>query len=193
MTWITLKRLLLLFWAVWLSGVVVFNATDGLKTLGVLPATFVWASGNYGAIQEVLAPFALPTALAGILFAGVIVWEAVCAALYWRSGLSFAGFRQPHTRPARRHVRRQPGTMGRVSNCLRGIPFRASLSTGSDSPRLVYRDAGDAVGHCALAGRLTTGPSSRIVLCLFASGPGLVFCRRRTLCRATKFRGYPLS
>ena len=98
MTWITLKRLLLLFWAVWLSGVVVFNTTDALKAFGVLPATFVWASGNFGAIQDVLAPFDLPAALAGFFLAGVIAWEALCAALYWRCGLSFAGFRQPDSR-----------------------------------------------------------------------------------------------
>ncbi len=86
--WTTLKRLILLFWAVWLALVVVFNVADALKALGVLPATFVWASGNYGAIREVLGPFDLPHWLSGFLLAGVIAWEAICAALYaicgWR-------------------------------------------------------------------------------------------------------------
>ncbi|HVU88472.1 MAG TPA: hypothetical protein VHD36_14215 [Pirellulales bacterium] len=86
--WATLKRLLLLFWAVWLGLVVVFNVADALKALDVLPTTFVWASGNYGAILEVLAPFDLPDWFAGFLFGGVIVWETIGAALYalcaWR-------------------------------------------------------------------------------------------------------------
>ena len=78
MNWTTLKRLILMFWAVWLGLVVVFNVADALKALEVLPATFLWASGNYGAIEEVLAPFNMPHWLGGCLLAGVIVWEA-CA------------------------------------------------------------------------------------------------------------------
>ena len=98
MKWTTLKRLLLLFWAVWLSLVVVFNLADALKAFGVLPASFVWASGNYSAIAEVLEPFGLPEAAAGVMLAGVIVWEAVCAGLYWSSGLTYAVIRQDRTR-----------------------------------------------------------------------------------------------
>jgi hypothetical protein len=93
MNWVTLKRLVLLFWAVWLGLVVVFNVADALKTLGVLPPTFVWASGNYGAIQEVLAPFGMPFWLAGVLFAGVIVWETLCATLYTLCGWSYRATR----------------------------------------------------------------------------------------------------
>jgi hypothetical protein len=93
MNWVTLKRLILLFWAVWLGLVVVFNVADALKALGVLPATFLWASGNYGAIQEVLAPFRMPHWLAGFLLAGVIVWEALCATLYAISGWRYRASR----------------------------------------------------------------------------------------------------
>jgi len=92
--WTTLKRLLLWFWALWLSLVVVFNVTDALKELGVLAPTFAYASGNLHAIREVLAPFDLPAALAGVLFACVIAWEALCAALYWWCGAKFAGLRR---------------------------------------------------------------------------------------------------
>ncbi len=91
--WTTLKRLLLLFWAVWLALVVVFNVADALKAIGILPATFVWTSGNYGAILEVIAPFDLPYWLGAVMFGSVIVWEAICATLYARCGWRFSGVR----------------------------------------------------------------------------------------------------
>ena len=90
-SWRLLKRGLLLFWAVWLSLVVATNVTDGLKALGVLPASFRFVSGNYEAILEVVAPFDPPAAVAGWLFAGVVVWESVSMLLFWWSGLTFQG------------------------------------------------------------------------------------------------------
>jgi len=92
MTCRTLKRLLLLFWAVWLSLVVSGNTCDALKALGVLPESFAYASGNYRTILEVLAPFDLPVALGGVLFAGVILWETIAAASFWWIGLTFQGY-----------------------------------------------------------------------------------------------------
>lgn len=93
MAWITLKRLLLLFWAAWLSLVVVFNTTDALRALAVLPDSFSFVSGNYQTIREVLAPFDLPEMLGGALFAGVIAWQALCAVLFWICGCTFTGFK----------------------------------------------------------------------------------------------------
>ena len=96
---LTLKCLLLLFWAVWLSLVVAGNVCDALWTLGVLPEQWLYVSGNYQAILEVLAPFNLPDELAGLLFGGVILWEAVAAILYWWSGLTFRGYSVRPLRP----------------------------------------------------------------------------------------------
>jgi hypothetical protein len=91
MSWRGLKRLLLLFWAVWLSLVVAGNAADALKAAGVLPESYAYASGNYATILEVLAPFNLPAAFGGALFAGVILWEVLAGAMFWWAGLTFRG------------------------------------------------------------------------------------------------------
>jgi hypothetical protein len=90
--WRTLKRLVLLFWAAWLSLVVAGNVCDALKHLGLLPERWLYASGNYQAILEVLAPYNLPDKLAGILFAGVILWEVVVTILFWWSGLTIRDY-----------------------------------------------------------------------------------------------------
>ncbi|MCE9533414.1 MAG: hypothetical protein K8T89_20165, partial [Planctomycetes bacterium] len=74
LSWRAFKRLLLLFWAVWLTLVVTTNITNALQALGLLPASFLFSSGNYQQIQAVTAPFGLPAAVAGAMFAGVIVW-----------------------------------------------------------------------------------------------------------------------
>jgi hypothetical protein len=93
--WLLLKRFLLLFWAVWLSLVVASNVADGLKAAGVLPESFRFVSGNYGMILEVTAPFGLPPAVAGFLFVGVILWESLSLVLFWYTGLTFQGTKEP--------------------------------------------------------------------------------------------------
>jgi hypothetical protein len=90
--WRTLKRLLLIFWAIWLTLVVAGNACDALKNRGLLPERWLYSSGNYQAILEVLAPYNLPDELAGVLFAGVILWEATVMILFWWSGLTIQNF-----------------------------------------------------------------------------------------------------
>lgn len=138
MKWTPLKRLLLLFWAVWLSLVVVFNATDALRALGVLPESFAYASGNYQTILDVLAPFRLPATLGGVLFASVIVWEAVCAGLYWWCGLTFTGTRSKQVRAAHRDIHGQPGLVGRVPDRLRSVPHGVGVSTGGHASVAIH-------------------------------------------------------
>ena len=89
--WLFLKRLLLFFWAAWLSLVTATNTADALKAAGVLPGSFPFASGNYELVRQVAAPSGLPPAAVAGLFAGVIVWEGTAAALFWRAGRSFRG------------------------------------------------------------------------------------------------------
>lgn len=89
--WLLFKRLLLLFWAVWLSLAVASNMADGLKAMGVLPESFRFASGNYQAIIQVTAPFGLPVSVVGFLFVGVILWEGLSMLLFWYMGLTFQG------------------------------------------------------------------------------------------------------
>lgn len=78
-----LKRGLLFFWAAWLTVVFLTNALDGVKALGLLAETWPLASGNYRFLVETTARYGSPAWLNGLLFAGVVAWEAVAAALFW--------------------------------------------------------------------------------------------------------------
>jgi hypothetical protein len=89
-TWRTCKRLLLLFWAVWLSIVVATNLADALRSAGLLDASFPFASGNYATILEVTAPFEVPHWASAGMFAGVIVWEAASMLLFWIATVAYA-------------------------------------------------------------------------------------------------------
>jgi hypothetical protein len=80
-----LKRLLLLCWAAWFSVVLATNALDGLKALGLLPPEWPFASGNYRSLVETTARYGTPDWLNGLLFLGVIGWEALAAWLFWRA------------------------------------------------------------------------------------------------------------
>ena len=78
---------LLLFWALYFSIVFVSNSADALGTLSMLPLNWHFVSGNYGLIQKVVSMYEPPAWLAGFMFAGVIVWEAVGAVLFWKAFL----------------------------------------------------------------------------------------------------------
>jgi len=68
-----LKRLLLLFWAVWLSVVLLSNLADAGKGLGILGDSWPFASGNLKAISDTTAKYGIPDLVNGMLFAGVIL------------------------------------------------------------------------------------------------------------------------
>jgi hypothetical protein len=55
-----LKRLLLLFWAIWLSVVFLSNVADAGKGLGLLGESWVFASGNWKLLQETTARYSTP-------------------------------------------------------------------------------------------------------------------------------------
>jgi hypothetical protein len=86
---IFLKRILLLFWAVWLSVVFLSNLADALKGLGLLGDSSAFASGNFKFIRETTARYGTPDLVNALLFAGVILWEGVAALLFWRAGWTF--------------------------------------------------------------------------------------------------------
>ena len=89
---IMLKRLLLLFWATWFSIVFFSNLADGLKALQWLGSSWAFASGNFQFIKETTARYGTPAWLNGILFAVVILWEGITAALFLASGLEFSPY-----------------------------------------------------------------------------------------------------
>jgi hypothetical protein len=86
-----LKRILLLFWAVWLTIVFLTNLADAGKILGLLDESWAFASGNFKFIQETTARYGTPDFVNALLFAGVILWEGIAALLFWRAGCTFRG------------------------------------------------------------------------------------------------------
>jgi hypothetical protein len=80
-----LRTLVLLFWALWLSIVTASNLTNALRVAGVLPASFAFASSNFELVQTSTAIYHAPRALVWMLFAGVIAWEGLAAALFFRA------------------------------------------------------------------------------------------------------------
>jgi hypothetical protein len=87
----TIKRGILVFWAVWLTVVATTNVLDALRASGALPPSFRFASGNWGWINQTMDPLAVPRELQGLLFAGAILWEALAAALFWRAAAVYRG------------------------------------------------------------------------------------------------------
>lgn len=79
---------LVLFWALYFSIVLLSNSADALKALRLLPTNWPFVSGNYGLIDKVVSIYSSPTWLAGVLFAGVILWEAVGTVLFWKAFVS---------------------------------------------------------------------------------------------------------
>jgi hypothetical protein len=88
---ILLKRLLLLFWAVWLSVVFLTNLTDAGKGIGLLGESWTFASYNWKLIQDTTARYKIPFSVNAILFVGVLLWELLASFLFWRAGWSFRG------------------------------------------------------------------------------------------------------
>ena len=87
--WGALKVLLLFVWAAWLTVVFTTNVLDGLKALGFLSEGWAFASANFRFLVATTARYGTPMWLDAILFAGVIVWDAFAAALFWRATFLF--------------------------------------------------------------------------------------------------------
>jgi hypothetical protein len=80
-----LRPVILLFWALWLTVVTASNVTNGLRVARVLPQTFAFASSNFELVETTTAIYHAPRAVVWILFLGVIAWEGLAAALFWRA------------------------------------------------------------------------------------------------------------
>ncbi|GAB3905231.1 hypothetical protein GCM10028803_35800 [Larkinella knui] len=80
-----IQAVLLLFWALYFSMVLCSNSTDALKALGLLPSGWTFVSGNFELVRTVVGIYHSPTWLAGLFFAGVLVWQGVGAVLLWQA------------------------------------------------------------------------------------------------------------
>jgi hypothetical protein len=76
---------ILLLWAAWLSLVTLFNVTDALKEMGILGETWSLASGNFAYMIDVTSIHKTPRVVCYVMFAGVILWEALASLLLWRA------------------------------------------------------------------------------------------------------------
>lgn len=88
-THMTLKRLLVLFWAAYFSLTFLTNVTDAAKALEMVPTTWPFASGNYDAITQTTARYGAPAKVNAVLFGGVIVWEGLAAFQFWVAWVMF--------------------------------------------------------------------------------------------------------
>lgn len=88
---IVLKKVVLLYWALWLSAVFLLNVFDGLRVLGLLPRWWRLFSGNYALIVRTTRVYHCPGWLTAGLFVGVIAWQALAAVLLWRAVGVFQG------------------------------------------------------------------------------------------------------
>jgi hypothetical protein len=80
-----IRRGIVIFWAIWLSIVCATNLCDCLKGAGVLPNDWMFASGNLQFMRKVVSRYFAPEPVSMILLAGVIAWEALAAALFFRA------------------------------------------------------------------------------------------------------------
>ena len=79
----TLKQGIILFWAVWLTLVVILNLLDVLKNTGVLSTDWKFNSGNFAFMQAVVKVYGTPNAVTWALYAGAIIWEMIAIGLLW--------------------------------------------------------------------------------------------------------------
>src|SRR5262245_7238474 len=90
-----LTRALLLFWALWFSVVSASNATDALREAGLLPADWLFVSGNFALVAESLSFYALSRTWAAVSFAFVLLFEVTASVLFWRAAMD-RELRSPH-------------------------------------------------------------------------------------------------
>lgn len=77
----TLKRGLLLFWALWLGLVAVSNFFSLMKALGLVHPRLVFASHNFSLVRSFFATYHLPAQAALVAFAGVVLWQFIATGL----------------------------------------------------------------------------------------------------------------
>lgn len=85
----TLKRGILLFWALWFSCAWLSNLFDFLKHFEWISVYWVFVSGNFTFVQNVLSIYKLPPIVAEGLFVGVLLWEGIIAFCFWKAFFTY--------------------------------------------------------------------------------------------------------
>jgi hypothetical protein len=76
--------------------VLLSNLSDAGKAAGLIGESWAFASGNWEAIKGTTARYGTPDVVSAFLFAGVILWEAVAASLFWLAFWKFRGKKSGH-------------------------------------------------------------------------------------------------
>ncbi|MGA0560343.1 hypothetical protein ACO2Q8_27010 [Larkinella sp. VNQ87] len=77
--------ILLLFWSLYVSLVFLSNTADALRALNWLPANWIFVSGNYALVRQVISIYSTSVWLSGLFYGGVLIWQSVGSILLWRA------------------------------------------------------------------------------------------------------------
>ncbi len=80
-----IRRLLLLFWALWYTIVFASNLFDALVPTGLLPDSWAFSSGNADLVRQSTRTYSLPAFAPLALFTLVVLGELAVAILFWRA------------------------------------------------------------------------------------------------------------
>src|SRR6266852_245452 len=80
-------------WSVWITVVLSSNLLEALRSGGVLRG---WSppSGNFGLIRSFTSIYHFPDWINWGLFVGILVWQALIVALFWRTSAILWGRHQ---------------------------------------------------------------------------------------------------
>ena len=78
-----IKQGLLLFWALWFSIMFLSNLFNGLINLGFFPSYWLFYSGNFAMVANVISRYSSNIMFPAILFAAVLIVAIIVAILFW--------------------------------------------------------------------------------------------------------------
>lgn len=81
----TVKRIMLQFWALWLSVIAATNLFSLLKALGLVSRDFVFASNNFALVHSYMASYHVPHNLIVVAFSKIVGMQWVAAWLFFRA------------------------------------------------------------------------------------------------------------
>lgn len=79
------KRVLLLFWALWLGVIAATNLFSLLRAVQVIDQQWVFASNNFNLVRSFMSGYGAPHSWVVVAFSGVVVWQWLTVALFLRA------------------------------------------------------------------------------------------------------------
>ena len=81
----SIKRIVVLFWALFFTIVFATNLCDAFREIGMLPKDWAFASGNFGFVKQAVVIFSLPDGFTWTLYGLIILLELTIAFLFWKT------------------------------------------------------------------------------------------------------------